>query len=165
MNNLKIDFQEFLNNYSDMIYNIAINYLANKEDAEDIVQETFLKYIEIIKSKGEFDSEKHTRHWLIRVALNLCNNEINSAKHNRIVSFEDYKTITYKYNSNYYDDIIEKLEDKYRTVFRLFYIDDMKITDISKKLCISEANVKTRLRRARIKVKKIMKIGGEKEDE
>ena len=55
---------------------------------------------------------------------------------------------------------IDKLEDKYRIVFELFYLREFKISEISKILKISEPNVKTRLRRAREKLKKLLQQGG-----
>ena len=165
MKNTKFNFQELVNNYSDMIYNIAIRYLGNKEDAEDIVQETFMRYIKSIKEKGEFDTEDHIKYWLIRVSLNLCNNEINSAKHNRNIFLEESKIISYKDTKIDYNDFVNKLSSKYRNVFELFYIEDMKISDISKILSISESNVKTRLKRARDKIKKILQLGGEEDNE
>ena len=164
MKNAKFNFQELINKYSEMIYNIAIRYLKNNEDAEDIVQETFMKYIKHIKKNGDFDTEEHIKYWLVRVALNLCNNELNSAKHNRNVSLFECKKVCY-YDSKFdYNELINKLSGKYRTVFKLFYIEDIKISEISRILCISESNVKTILKRARDKLKKNANIGGEEDE-
>ena len=162
MNNIEFNFLEIINKYSEMIYNIAIKYLKNNEDAEDIVQETFMRYMNRVKEKGEFESEEHIKYWLIRVARNLCNNEINSAKHNKNLSLIECRGITNKSSTINNYDIMNKLSSKYRTVFELFYIKDMRISDISKKLSISESNVKTRLKRAREKVKRILQIGGDR---
>ena len=168
MNKIELDFKEIVNKYADMIYNIAIRYLGNKEDAEDIVQEVFLKYVKIIKEKCEFNNEEHIKHWLIRVTLNLCNNEISSARHSKTLSLSDFKCVESNNNDSSYINykyVLNKLNKKYKSVFELFYIEDLKISDISRILNITEANVKTRLKRARDKLRKICKEGGEKENE
>ena len=88
--------------------------------------------------------------------MNMCYNELNCARRRKNVPitnkdilaiYDDYS----EYNLNY---IIKNLKDKYRVVFELFYIDDVKISEISKILHISEATVKTRLKRARQEIKK-----------
>lgn len=168
MSKLKLDFQELVNKYADMIYNIAIRYLGNKEDAEDIVQEAFMKYIKQIKEKDEFNNEEHIKHWLIRVTLNLCNNEISSASHSKTLPLSDFKDVESKNNDSSYINykyVLNKLSKKYKSVFELFYIEDLKISDISRILNISESNVKTRLKRARDKLRKVCKDGGDTEDE
>ena len=153
--NIKSYSDNLINKYSDMIYRIAIGYLKNKEDAEDIVQEVFLKYLTYIEKK-KFKDQNHEKYWLIRVAINLCCNELKNSNNKNLVLSE--KSIVNYFNldeKNYFIlENIEKLEEKYRVVFDLFYLRDLKISEISKILKISEVNVKMRLRRAREKLKK-----------
>jgi len=61
--------------YTEVLYRIAFTYLGNRSDAEDIVQETFLKYI---KKKTKFDNDEHEKAWLIRVTINLCKDYLKS---------------------------------------------------------------------------------------
>ncbi len=63
--------------------------------------------------------------------------------------------ITTDFESNLYESL-KKLKQKYRIVFELFYINGMKISEIANILNISESNVKTRLKRARDKIKKYL---------
>ena len=168
MKKIKYNFQDLVEKYSDMIFNVSKRYLGNEEDAKDIVQESFIKYINFIKQKGEFESEEHIKRWLIRVSLNLCNNEVSSARHNRNISLEkckDFESLDNFMIKIVCRELLDKLNKKYRNVFELFYIEDLKISDISRLLGISEANVKTRLKRARETLKKVSKTGGEKEVE
>jgi len=71
MNN-KFNSKKFVYKYTDMLYRIAMGYLRNNEDSEDIVQETFFQYIKYVKSGKKFKDEEHEKSWLIRVSINLC---------------------------------------------------------------------------------------------
>lgn len=155
------DSKNLIDKYGDMIYSIAIGYLKNKEDAEDIVQEVFIKYIEHIKANKDFNSKDHEKYWIIRVTINLCCNHLKKNKnHNKIINdnlfyseFDEQECILL--------ETIDKLDEKYRTVFELFYLRDLKISEISKILNISESNVKTRLKRARNKITGDLQLGAE----
>lgn len=161
--NKKLETKNLIDKYSEMIYHIALRYLDTKEDAEDIVQEVFVRYISYIKEGNTFNTEEHEKCWMIRVTMNLCCNEISSAKRRKTLLFKDSLYCEFEVSSeNLLADAIKKLDVKYREVFELFYIDDLKISEISKVLNISEANVKTRLKRARDTVKDYIKRGEKK---
>ncbi len=164
---IKIDSKNLVTKYSDMIYHIALSYLKNKDDAEDIVQEVFMNYINFIKTNNDFESENHEKFWIIRVTINLCNNELKSKrKRNKVIlNNEIFKTFDFNENEICLIDCIDKLKDNYKIVFELFYIKELKISEISAILNISESNVKTRLKRARDKLKKILQSGGERKSE
>ena len=86
------EFNRISEQYIDIVYRSAINICKNKSDAEDAVQNTFLK---LLKSDIDFENEDHIRRWLIRVAVNECKNitftvdimiiSIYHTKHIRIV--------------------------------------------------------------------------------
>lgn len=161
---MKINYnsKRLIERYSDMILQISYGYLKCQDDAEDIVQNVYLKYINHIKTGNEFKNENHERFWLIRVTINECRNEINSARNRTNVPykesmFEDYG-IEFE-EENRLIEYIEKLDEIYKIVLELHYIQDLKINDISKILDISEANVKTRIKRAKRKVRELIKKG------
>ena len=87
---------------------------------------------------------------------------MNSASRNRTIPLdeeEEYLSFFICTNVEYnLYDAINKLKDKYRKVFELFYINDMKISDIANALNISDATVKTRLKRAREEIKKHIEL-------
>ena len=58
---------ELIERYQNNLYAVAFNICKNTEDAEDVVQDTFLQYH---TNKKDFESEQHIRAWLIRVAIN-----------------------------------------------------------------------------------------------
>ena len=155
-----LDINRLTNTYSDMIYHIAMRYLNTKEDAEDIVQEVFMRYIANFKAGKLFDTEEYEKYWLIRVTMNLCCNEISSARRRKNLPFKDSLYCELDISSeNLLYNSVNKLNKSYKEPFILFYIDEFKITEISKILRISEDTVKKRLSRARTKIKDFIKIG------
>lgn len=155
-----LDIDNLTKKYSDMIYHIAMRYLNTKEDAEDIVQEVFMRYIANFKAGKLFDTEEHEKHWIIRVTINLCCNEIYYAKRRFCLPFNENIYCEFKVDSeNLLNSAVNKLKENYREPFILFHIEGMKISEISVVLRISEANVKTRLKRARDQIREYVKRG------
>lgn len=68
-------YREIVEKYSDMIYRIAYQRVLNQYDAEDIVQEVFVK---LLCNKNYFRDGEHVKAWLIRVTVNLCADQGNS---------------------------------------------------------------------------------------
>ncbi len=68
--------RRLVTDYADMILRISTNYLKNSNDAEDICQTVFLKYM---TSAPEFTSHEHEKAWVIRTTINTCKNELKSA--------------------------------------------------------------------------------------
>ena len=64
-----IDANKALDDYSDMVYRIALLHMKNKSDAEDIFQEVFLR---LVRYADRIKGEEHLKHWLIRVTINCC---------------------------------------------------------------------------------------------
>ena len=156
------DSRKIVDKYSKMIYRIALGYLEDEYNAQDIVQEVFIKYIKYVKENNKFNNEEHEKYWLIRVTENICCNELNSIKNKNHVPYDDenYVPFVNERVAVLYEGI-KTLKDKYKMVIILFYINGMTISEISKTLKISESNVKTRLKRAREYLKNYIE-GGEK---
>ena len=64
---------EVVDKYGNMVYRLAISYLKNTHDAQDVVQEVFIKYY---NNEGKIQSEEHLKSWLLRVTINLCKNKL-----------------------------------------------------------------------------------------
>jgi len=153
---MKIDTEIVIRKYKDAIF--ALSYCICKDDvmAEDIVQDTFVKYHFCDK---EFESEEHIRSWLTRVAINLSKNQLLCFwKRNRI-SVEDYaQTLAFETNESYqlFTEVMA-LPQKYRTTLHLYYYEGYSVKEIANILEISESNVKVRLMRGRDAVKLLIK--------
>ena len=148
-----MNYDEIIEKYSELILKIAMTHLNNIEDAEDIVQEVLIKFIQ----NKNFTSEVHERSWIIRVTINLCYNENKSAKRREVALTEDNRFSFNLAFENQIYEYIRNLKEKYRCVFELYYLQNMKIKEISNALKISEVAVRTRLKRARNEVKNMIK--------
>ncbi|GKU25226.1 RNA polymerase sigma factor [Clostridium folliculivorans] len=142
--------------YSDMLFKICMIYLGNKEDAEEAVQESFLK---LIYKSPQFNSNEHEKAWLIRVTINVCKDILRSIWRKRVINTEDIERY---YDSSKELEIMEeiiRLPSKYKDVIYLYYFEDYSIKDISKILKVTESAVKMRLKRGRDTLK--IKLEGE----
>lgn len=158
---IDIEINDVIEKYSSMVYRIAFSKTNSKNDADDIFQEVFLRYI---KNKKPFKDEEHRKAWLIRVTVNCCNKLFSSSwfkKTEPLSEISDNATVTVSMDSDekeLYEAVME-LPDNYRIVIYLFYYEEMSIDEISKALKISKSNVKVRLTRARNSLKKFLEGG------
>jgi len=154
-----------VNRYSERIYNLVLRILRRKEDAEDVLQETFLTVIEKIDT---FDGRSSFFTWIYRIATNaalmrlrkkkVVFQELNddpdfqeSVESRVFVDWSQDPSIGVFDGEvrNKLNDAINKLSDIYRGVFVLRDIEGLSIKETSEILNITEENVKIRLRRAR----------------
>ena len=141
--------------YSDMIYRLALVRTKSKENSEDVYQEVFLR---LAKKLPEFENEEHEKAWLIRVTINCSKNLLNS-KYLKYKS-EMKENITFETKERH--DIyyaVQELPLKYRTIIHLYYYENYKINEISKLLKTNDNTIKTRLARAREKLKEKIEGG------
>ena len=68
-------FTRLVRRYIDTVFRVALNYLRNPSDAEDITQTVFEK---LLREEKPFESEEHIRSWLIRVTVNECKKLLRS---------------------------------------------------------------------------------------
>lgn len=147
--------QELMKKYQNNFYAVAFHVCKNAEDAEDVVQDTFIQYY---TNKKDFEDEQHIRAWLIRVAINKAKNMNRTFWRQNKQSLEDYmETLTFETpeSENLFETVM-KLPDKYRIVIHLFYYEDYTIREIADILKISQSNVKVRLSRGRLLLKETL---------
>ena len=149
-------FQVLAGQYRDTVFRVALNYLGNPYDADDIVQEVFLK---LYTRNKHFESDNHARYWLIRVAVNSCKDVLKSSWKNKNVFLEEVE-VPVKFEHPDQEDLYKAvmgLPEKYRIVLYLYYYEDYKIKEIAKLLKMNVSSVTTRLSRARTQLKEVWK--------
>ncbi len=142
--------------YTDIIYRVALSYCKNRYDAEDIVQNTFVK---LIKENTEFRNDEHIRKWLIRVAVNECKSMWRSFWKKNVSSLDEMEgepEFTTPEKSELFYAVM-KLPQKYRVVVHLYYYEEYSIKEIAEILGITETSIQTRLMRARNNLKQQLK--------
>lgn len=152
---MRQSLQELIEHYQNNLYAAAFNICKNAEDAEDVVQDTFIQYH---ITKKEFENEQHIRAWLFRVLINKAKNVTRAFWRRNKVTLEDYmETLTFETpeSRNLFETVME-LPEKYRIVIHLFYYEDYSIREIAEILAISDGNVKVRLSRGRALLRKIL---------
>lgn len=147
--------------YADTVYRVAYLYMKNMQDAEDMMQSVFEKYID---SDTVFTDENHLKAWLITVTKNICKNSLNSVWKSRRDDWEqvlaDYTlthTDTYQMEGVTFNEI-KKLKKHYQVTLYLFYYEGYSIKDIASIMEKSESTIQTWLSAARKQLKK--RLGG-----
>jgi RNA polymerase sigma-70 factor (ECF subfamily) len=147
------DFEVFVAKHENKLYRAALAVMGNVTDAEDIVQEAFLRAYE---KAPEFKSEEHENAWLIRVTVNLCKSHLRSPWHKRTEQLLD----TYPAAVPDQQELLEQimaLSPKYRIAIHLFYYEGYSLKDISELTGQKEATVRSHLTRARQKLRSVLK--------
>lgn len=148
--------QEAYEQYRSLLFRIAFSHMNNHSDAEDAVQET---YVRLFKKKPVFDSSEHERAWLIRTLINICHDIQKNAWNRQTVginqiSGESAKAFTLPYHIE--DEMLHlvlALDKKYRIPIYLFYYEGYAIREIAEFLDLPENTVKTHLKRGREQLK------------
>lgn len=136
-----------VNKYIDTVFRIALNYLKNRADAEDVCQNVFLA---LLTEKKDFQSDDHLKNWLIRVTINECKKELRSVWHKK-ESLDDHipsVSFTDPQHSDLYYSVMA-LPRHYRVPLYLHYYEGYSTDEIGELLKLPGATVRTRLRRAR----------------
>lgn len=149
-------FQYAVGQYQDMVYRIALYQFGVPQDAEDVVQEVFLR---LYTAEKPFESGEHLRRWLIRVTVNVCRDVLKSPWRKRRVPLEavpDQPVFDKPEERELYQAVMA-LPEKYRTVLDLFYYEELSTKEIGALLGLRQSAVTTRLSRARELLKQQLK--------
>ncbi len=141
--------REMTEKYFDMVYRLALMRTKDKYFAEDVCQDVFFKYI---KSDKKFETEEHTKAWLIRVTINASKSLLTSSWHKKTVSLSEDIVFNSPEKSDLFQQV-KKLSPKYATIIHLHYYEDLSITQIARLLGMKESTVKSHLFRGRQKLK------------
>lgn len=149
----KEQFSELIWETKIPMYRLAYGILRNQPDAEDAVGEAIMSAYEHLDSLK--DAEKF-KPWILMITANEAKKIYNKRK--RVEPMEDIDACGPAYNDTHDElwDVVLKLEEKYRSVIILYYYEQMKIWEISNVLHITEGTVKSRMSRAKKKLKELL---------
>ena len=144
--------EAIITKHENKLFRTALAIMGSKADAEDVVQDAFIKLFE---KQYNFESAEHEAAWLIRVTVNLCKNRLRSHWWKRTVPLLD----TYPAQN---DDQLEMMQivlslpSKYRGVIHLFYYEGYSTKEIAEITEQKESTVRAQLTRARQLLKNIL---------
>jgi RNA polymerase sigma-70 factor (ECF subfamily) len=154
---MQLEFQRIVEEFTPDLYWLAYSYCMNRSDAEDVVQEVLLKYLQ---HRPQCAGRRQLRAWLMTATANKCKNLLNSAWRRRTLPLEDVHA-----SPDHSDEVLEvrealaKLPPELRGVVHLYYFERLKTKEIAALLSLSETAVRSRLHRARKRLKTL--LGGE----
>ena len=151
--------KDIINNYSDMVYKVALTRCGNVENAEDVFQNVFMKLSE---KMPKFKSEEHKKAWLIRVTINFSKNMNMSAWNRKVVTLDENMEFESIEESDVFSVVCD-LPQNYRTVIYLYYYEGYKVEEIAKLMSSTSGTIKTWLYRAREILKTKLEGGFENE--
>lgn len=146
--------EKILDDYGNSILRLAYMYLHNRSDAEEVLQDTLIRFLQ---AAPQFQNEEHKKAWLLRVAGNLSKNRIdynrvrNAEELNEELIAEDQEDLSFVWEA------VKTLPIRYREVIHLFYQEGYQTAEIASILHENEATVRSHLNRGRAKLREVLK--------
>ena len=155
-----------VNRYKDMVFTLAVGLLHNRQEAEEVAQDTFLK---TFKALSGFQNKSKFSTWIYRIVYNECISRLRRKKNN-LISVEE---LSYGELSDNFEEMepewiqkeerkrqlyeaISRLKEDERTILMLYYFENCRVDEISEITSLSNENIKSRLFRARKKLHSIL---------
>lgn len=145
------EMTQLYHRYVQTVYRVCFIYMKNKQDTQDMVQNTFIR---LMKDTTKFEGSEHEKAWLIRTAVNLCKDYYRK---NRATPM-DLTHLPEESVSDSYDlsGVLEKvlaLPAKYKTVIYMYYYEGYTSVQIAKILGEKESTIRSRLHHGRKRLK------------
>ncbi len=146
-NRPKVDIETTYQKYADLLYRVALANLSKDEEAQDIVQDVFVKYMTVAPV---FISEEHEKAWLLRVTINRCHDTTRYFKIREHLPLDEVGDMPAR------DDgicelmyILAQIPDKYRDTLILHCLEGFSQQETARILGVSLSAVKMRIVRGR----------------
>ncbi len=147
--------EEIIRRHGDAVYRLAMAYMRNPHDADDVFQDVFLRYAE--KSPA-FRDDDHRRAWLLRVTINRCRSYYRSAWWKRMVPLEQAEQAPSPPPEDpALAEALHRLPTKYRAVIHLHCFEHYSAEEIADMLGIQPVSVRSQLSRGRKMLAELLK--------
>ncbi|MBR6784708.1 MAG: sigma-70 family RNA polymerase sigma factor [Clostridia bacterium] len=144
-----------------MLFRICYGILGNNADAEDALQETFLRYM---TKAPLFKDSEHEKAWLIKVATNISKNMLRFNARHSTENLDELREIGVSDGDREIFEVIMNLPVKYRVVLDLYYIEGYKANEIASITNTSPAAVRKQLQHGRRMLKNALEGADSDED-
>lgn len=139
--------------YAGMLYRLAYARTGSRADAEDVMQEVFVR---LLRARPEFRDEEHAKAWLLRVGARCAADVLRAPWRRREGPLDDGLP-----GEGGVVEAVLALPAKYRTAVHLYYYEELSVAEIAAVLGKSEGAVKSRLFRARALLRRYLKEDGD----
>ncbi|RYY56212.1 MAG: sigma-70 family RNA polymerase sigma factor [Chitinophagaceae bacterium] len=153
--------EELYRRFSPRMYGVCLRYAGNAEEAEDILQEGFIK---VYKKLGSFRSEGSFEGWVRRIFVNTAIEHFRRKKYLQPVTEKEESTLEGNYLSVLDDlaerdilELVRQLSPGYRTVFNMYVVEGYTHKEIGEIMGISEGTSKSQLSRAKVILQEMVK--------
>ena len=152
--NVALQAERILKEQGNVILRCAYSYLHNMSDAEEILQDVLIQYM---KTEPTFQNLQHEKAWLLTVAANLSKNRIKYHCLRETDELKEELAAEQREDLSFVWEAVKDLPQTQREVIHLFYQEGFSTKEIADILQRNEATIRTDLRRARLKLKEILK--------
>ncbi|NLK75603.1 MAG: sigma-70 family RNA polymerase sigma factor [Clostridiales bacterium] len=165
------DIETLIREYGNDVLRIAYMYVKDLHAAEDIFQEVFIK---VNQKLYTFEGNSSIKTWIIRITINTCKDYLKSAwkrkvvpmmehQEDAIVSDSDFEDVERQDTNDMIKEAVMSLPSKYKDIVLCVYYQDMTVAKAAEVLNIAEGTAKSRLSRARQRLKSILEgsVSGE----
>ena len=125
----KDPIEDLYDRYATMLYRLALSMMKNNEDAEDVVQSVFEKYV---LRPHLFFTQEHEKAWMLRVTINACKDALRRRTMRQAASLDDVAEVGIWDSHSEVLDVLEKLPEEYRVPLTLYYFEECKIEEIAR---------------------------------
>ena len=132
--------------YGNTLYRLCFVMLGSESDAEDAVQEAFIKYLQ---KAPQFKSTDHEKAWLITVATNQCRDILRFRKRHPQIDSEYLQGLSICSSDSGILEALVTLPEKFRLVLALYYVEEYRIDEIARMIGKTPSAVKMRLQKGR----------------
>ena len=161
------EFSLLVDSYKNVVFTVALRMLKNREEAEEVAQDTFIK---VYKSLGKFKGNSKISTWIYRIAYNTCLDRLKKSSRARTnIAIDEIEGFEIKDVDNALESLVQtekamlvkkciaKLSPKDAALLTLFYLEEKNLNELGEILEMNENAVKVGLFRARVRLGKILK--------
>lgn len=150
------EYRAAVQRYRDMVWRVALNACRQTQDAEDVVQDVFLK---LYTTRREFAGEEHLKHWLLRVTVNRCRTLLacpwRTRRADTVPDAPDPAQALDAGQRALYE-AVRALPPGQRVALYLYYFEGYSTAEIAQLLHLRQTAVTTRLHRARTRLRALL---------